>query len=92
MGRRLEPQKSVGYAVRSRRHAAGLTQRELADSADVNVTWLSHLERGRANPAWGTLSRLADALGISMVDLAREVEGIEQGTVKVPPAGRIDRL
>ena len=70
MGRGLESQRSVGYAVRSLRHAAGLTQRELADGADVNVTWLSHLEHGRANPAWGTVSRLADALRISMVDLA----------------------
>ncbi|MGH2961008.1 MAG: helix-turn-helix transcriptional regulator [Solirubrobacterales bacterium] len=51
MSRRLEPQEALGRAVRELRAERNLTQRELAHAADTNVTWLSHIETGRTNPA-----------------------------------------
>lgn len=74
MSRRLEPQEALGRAVRELRLESGLTQRELADAADTNVTWLSHIEAGRTNPAWGTVSRLAAGLGVPVSELARRAE------------------
>lgn len=74
MGRRLEPQEALGRAVRELRLERGLTQRELAEAADLNVTWLSHIEAGRPNPAWGTVARIASALGVPVSELALRAE------------------
>lgn len=74
MGRRLEPQEALGRAVRELRQERALTQRQLAQAADVNETWISHIEAGRTNPAWGTVARLAAALGIELSELAARAE------------------
>lgn len=77
MGRRLEPQEALGQAIRKLRGERGLTQRQLADAADVNETWISHIEAGRTNPAWGTVVRIAAALGVSVSDLAERAESVD---------------
>jgi transcriptional regulator with XRE-family HTH domain len=77
MGRRLEPQEALGQAVRELRLERGLTQGELADAADLNVTWLSHIEAGRPNPAWGTVSRIAAALDVPVSELALRAERLD---------------
>jgi transcriptional regulator with XRE-family HTH domain len=76
MGRRMEPQEALGQAIRRLRQERALTQRELADAADVNETWISHIEAGRTNPAWGTVVRIAVALGVSVSELARRAEDV----------------
>lgn len=76
MGRRHEPQEALGRAVRAIRTERGLTQRDLARAADMNVTWLSHIEAGRTNPAWGTVSRLAAGLGVPVSELASRAEDL----------------
>ena len=74
MGRRHEPQEALGRAIRQLRDARGLTQKELADAADVNATAISHIERGRTNPAWGTVKRIAAALDLRVSDVAARAE------------------
>jgi len=76
MGRRLEPQEALGQAIRELRGQRGLTQRQLADAADVNETWISHIEAGRTNPAWGTIVRIATALDVRVSDLAARAEEV----------------
>lgn len=76
MGRRLEPQEALGQAIRELRGQRGLTQRQLADAADVNETWISHIEAGRTNPAWGTVVRIASALAVSVSELAERAERV----------------
>lgn len=44
----------------------GPTQEALSHEAGITTGTLSLIERGQSNPAWGTVSRLADALGTSM--------------------------
>jgi transcriptional regulator with XRE-family HTH domain len=78
MGRRHEPQEALGRAIRQLRDARGLKQKELADAADVNVTAISHIERGRANPAWGTVTRIAAALDVPVSEVAARAERLEQ--------------
>lgn len=77
MGRRLEPQEALGQAVRELRAERGMTQRELAEAADTNETWISHIESGRTNPAWGTVARLSSALGVRVSELAARAEALE---------------
>lgn len=78
MGRRLEPQEALGRAVRELRAARGLTQRQLAEAADTNETWISHIESERTNPAWGTVARLAAALGVQISELAARAEELQR--------------
>ena len=78
MGRRLEPQEALGRAVRELRAARGLTQRQLAEAADTNETGISHIESGRTNPAWGTVARLAAALGVQISELAARAEELQR--------------
>lgn len=47
------------------RRAAGLSQVALAEKAGLSQGLISHLEKGRYDPKWDTVCRLADALKIS---------------------------
>ena len=71
MGRADEPQRALGSAIRQLREGRGLTQEALAHEAGITTGTLSLIERGQSNPAWGTVSRLADALGSSMGEVGK---------------------
>lgn len=54
---------SLGPPIREWRHAAGLSQRELARRASTSQPAIARYERGAATPSWQTLERLAAACG-----------------------------
>lgn len=58
----MDVREQFGRIVREFRTEKGLTQEELASRADMNVTYLSDLERGRWNPSLAMLVDLARAL------------------------------
>ena len=68
----LEP-TSLGGRVRDCREKRGWTQKELASSAEISVTFLSELENNHRAPGAGVLLRLADALGVSLDYLVRGI-------------------
>jgi transcriptional regulator with XRE-family HTH domain len=51
------------------REERGLSQVKLAARADLNPATVNQIERGVRNASPGTLRKLADALGVSLVDL-----------------------
>lgn len=55
--------KIVGSNVRALRIAKGLTQEELAFEADLDLTYVGGIERGKRNPSLMVMVRLAEALG-----------------------------
>lgn len=59
MAPRKEPQPALGRAIRRLRTERGLSQEELGHLAEIHPTWISHIESGRTNPAWGTVRRIA---------------------------------
>jgi transcriptional regulator with XRE-family HTH domain len=71
MRRSDQPQPALGKAIRQLRQKHGLTQEDLAHQADVTTGTLSLIERGHANPTWGTVRSIAAALGISMGELGK---------------------
>ena len=77
MARRTEPQAGLGAALKEMRLERGLSQEDLAHRASLHPTWISHLESGRENPAWGTVRRLATALDVSLSNLAERAEALE---------------
>lgn len=54
----------VGANVRRLRKARGLTQEQLALSADLDLRYLGGIERGEHNPTVGVLGRLAAVLEV----------------------------
>ena len=58
--------KSFGKALRAAREAAGLTQRQLAEKADVADKYLSRVEVGAATPSIFVASKFAAALGLPL--------------------------
>lgn len=55
--------KIVGSNVRALRIAKGLTQEQLAFEADLDLTYVGGIERGKRNPSLLVMVRLAGALG-----------------------------
>ncbi len=72
-----DPQVALGRAIRLRREELGLEQQTVALDAGVEPSWISHIESGRQNPAWGTIDRIARALGLSIAQLAQLADELE---------------
>ncbi|MGE5335803.1 MAG: helix-turn-helix domain-containing protein [Nitrososphaerota archaeon] len=72
--RRVKPRSpehaALGEAVRTVRTESGMTQEDLADAAGTDLTQVGGIERGRRNPSYTTLLRLATALDTSVGQLA----------------------
>ncbi len=60
---------SFGKRIRELRMRAGLSQEDLAESAQISVDFVSLIERGINAPSFETLERLATALGLAPRDL-----------------------
>ena len=56
------------------RERDGRSQEALAHDAGLTVTSLARIERAQANPTWTTVAAIAEALGVSLAQLARAVE------------------
>jgi len=63
--------QALGDFVRRRRKSVALSQEELARRADCSTATVRSLEAGASGVTLGTLSGLADALGVSVTTLAR---------------------
>ena len=59
----------IGEQLRARRHARGLSLRELADRLGVSPSLISQIERGRANPSVSTLYAMVAELDVSLDEL-----------------------
>lgn len=64
--------KIVGRNVRRLRVERKLTQEQLAHDAEIDLTYLGGIERGRRNPSVSVLGRLAASLNTHPADLLRE--------------------
>ncbi len=68
--------------MRFLREEAELTQIKLAVKAGVSMSWLSRIERGKVDPTWGTMRRLASSLNVSMESLSEMAEDFEEAVVR----------
>lgn len=59
----------IGAHVRAWREERRLLQKELAAKADMNATQLWALEHGRFSPSMRSVERIANALGVTILDL-----------------------
>lgn len=65
----MDMRKLVGRNFTRIRREKGFTQEQFSDLSGFSQAYISGLERGRRNPTVVTLYELAQALGVSHLDL-----------------------
>lgn len=63
----------VGMNVRRFRQRAQMTQEQLAFAAEIDLTYVGGIERGKRNPSVLVLVRIATALGTEPAELLKAV-------------------
>ena len=71
------PQRALGKAIRQLREERGVTQEAVAHTAGVTAATYGLIERGQSNPTWATLTDIADALEVSISELAMRSENVK---------------
>jgi transcriptional regulator with XRE-family HTH domain len=62
----------VGKNVRRFRQQRRMTQEKLAFEAELDLTYIGGIERGRRNPSLLAMARIAEALSVSLAKLVGE--------------------
>ena len=76
----MDTKQRVGARIKILRMNKGLTQEELSELVGINSKYLSGIERGRENPTFNTLIKLANSLHVDLgeVFVMLEAEDPEQ--------------
>lgn len=61
-------QERIGKRISDLRRSRKMSQQKFAYEADIERSYLAHIEKGRKNLSVGTLERLISALEISLMD------------------------
>jgi DNA-binding XRE family transcriptional regulator len=69
-----DPRARFGTAVRRLRRRKGISQEKLAELAGIHRTYMGDVERGTRNLALVNMTRIANALGLPLSELIREME------------------
>ena len=68
---------ALGAAVKVERRRQGLSVQQLSRRSGLSSGLISELERGQGNPSFGSLNRLARALGVALPKLVSGLGGDE---------------
>lgn len=60
-----------GERVRRQRKLRRMTQEQLAFEAEIDLTYVGGIERGRRNPTLAVMARIAEALDLRLCDLLK---------------------
>jgi len=66
--------ESLATALRRLREARELSQETVAQRAGISLNTYSRIERGTVAPAWLTVAKIADALDVTLSELASAIE------------------
>ena len=64
--------QQIGARIRQARLSRHLTQQQLAEAADISISFLSNIENGRQSMNLRALIAISDALDVSADSLIRE--------------------
>lgn len=73
---------ALGKKIRSLRLSRGWTQEELAEYADLHVSYVVLLEKGANRATIETLEKLAKAFGISISELVHSLDETNDDPMK----------
>ena len=65
--------RQIGLNLRRLRLERGVSQQKIALDVDMSLSYLSNIERGKANPSVDLLGRIADTLGVPPVEFFASV-------------------
>ncbi|MGI9822235.1 helix-turn-helix domain-containing protein [Agromyces sp. Marseille-Q5079] len=98
MPRRIAPRtrtplwrEALGAFLRRERLAQERILADVANEADVSTQYLSEIERGRKEPSSEILAAVAEALGLTLLDVAAGVAGELGGAEERRPAASAPR-
>jgi DNA-binding XRE family transcriptional regulator len=74
----------VGARISELRRRQGSSQEQLADRLDVTTQWLSRVENGHENLTIETLTRIANALSVQVVELFSDADPGPKLPARVP--------
>lgn len=74
-------QKNLAHHVKQRRRVLSISQEQLAFESSVDRTYISQIERGIGNPSLLVLSKIADALRMSVLELLTSPEKPESSVI-----------
>lgn len=77
----IAAKKNIGSILRERRVAKGISQNELANTANVTQTYLSLVEHGKRIPSYEVLKRIADILGEDAGHLHQEAGSADSESI-----------
>lgn len=77
-----ERYRAIGNNIRMVRNATGISQTELANRAGSDKSAISRYENGTQRPSLETLMRVADALGVELVELLKGKMTLPLGNVE----------
>lgn len=73
MGKPDDILKRFGDRVRELRKHEGYSQESFADECGLDRTYMGGIERGERNVALRNIGKIAEALGISIAELMRDI-------------------
>lgn len=56
----------IKYTLKSRRSILQISQRDLAEIADVSLATIKDIERGKGNPSLKTIEKICEVLGLEI--------------------------
>ncbi|MGW2585263.1 helix-turn-helix domain-containing protein [Streptomyces virginiae] len=80
--------KGAGEAIRQLRESAGLSRKELAKAAEISLVFLIKVEQGDRGLSPKTLTMLAQALGLTVKELATKIAVFEASAAPTEEAMR----
>ena len=69
----------LGAVISLRRKRLGMSQEDLADKAGVDRAFISSIERGKRNPSFGSVARIAKGLRMRFARLVDNCERCVNG-------------
>ena len=82
----------IGSRIKELRLSRGMTQEQLAESADISTNFLACIEIGKRKGSFETYSKLVDVLGSSLDYITRDsIEGAEINVLKNELNGYFDK-
>jgi transcriptional regulator with XRE-family HTH domain len=75
----------IGETIGSLRRQAGLTQNQLWWKTGIHYTEISRLERGRRNPRWETMKKIAKGLDVPCWEMVKRAEELERERAAAAP-------
>ncbi|MFF9215649.1 helix-turn-helix domain-containing protein [Streptomyces viridosporus] len=70
----LARRRQVGEQIRRVREQHNLSQQDVCGRSGIDVASYSRIEQGHASPKVDTLIRIADAVGVDLVELVRPLK------------------